>query len=767
MDRVGEPGQVTLTQDDEHTYTVIDSGRGFSDTPEELGYRFSIAKVMVPSKQWRRPTRGCVGNGLRVIVASVATGRGRIIVKTRNQAVTLRPRLDGSTAIEEVTPIEWPIGSAITIQIDRNYRAHGETLAWAQLAISLAQNSGAAFNRKPHPLWFDADHLALNMLAAIGADRTLAWFVSQLDRCSSREVGQQVTAKFGKGRLGRDVSKEEAAELLRLLQYLAAAPIKPKQLGPMGRAAWKHEQLTDGYTCEEGSFETGRHEPHGAIPFLVEAWAATCATPAETNDDDVYQVDIIGLTINRSPAIISFHSSREGRSRALMLTLGDMYLDLDVPKGAFDFAINITTPAIEILGDNKTPFLGKFHRAIQEAVQSAICRAARNNPPELVAKGGGEKNSDHQNSSPKKASQREQVLAILLKGDAVAKASGNGSLSFNQRSLYYVVREEVPGLEDGYFGQLVTEYENEHSETTRMFRNNRGAFYEPHGYGVTPLGTLTVRAYRRGPWIYGTVLVCEKEDNVHMLRESGFAERWDCFLLSSSGFTTRALKDLIDYIGETARTEPVRIFAMIDADAHGSVIFQTLVQETKARGARNIEITNLGLFPWEGLSDGLQHESGLIAQARKKDKYRRSKVADYILERDQQNRRSGNPDNEPNWQEWLQDNRIELNAMTSPQRVVWVERKFERAGVKKVIPPEEIALADLSKKVRDEISAQVEAEALRDKHAWIAEQTKRRFDSITLPTDLAKRIGEYLKSHRTNRWTDAINTLANSLTANS
>jgi len=92
-----------------------------------------------------------------------------------------------------------------------------------------------------------------------------------------------------------------------------------------------------------------------------------------------------------------------------------------------------------------------------------------------------------------------------------------------------------------------------------------------------------------------------------------------------------------------------------------------LVQETKAREARNIEITNLGLFPWEGIADGLQHETGLIEQARKKDKYRRAKVADYVLARDEQNRRSRNPDNEPVWQEWLQDNRIELNAMTSPQ----------------------------------------------------------------------------------------------------
>jgi hypothetical protein len=169
--------------------------------------------------------------------------------------------------------------------------------------------------------------------------------------------------------------------------------------------------------------------------------------------------------------------------------------------------------------------------------------------------------------STKNKSQRSQVLAILEAGDAIAEASGDGSLSFNQRSLYYVVRTRVPGLEAGYFGQLVTEYENEYDEIPRMFRNNRGAFYEPHTSQVIPLGTLTVGAYRRSPWRYQSVLICEKEDNVHMLRESGFAERWDCFLLSSSGFTTRALKDLIDYIGSTAGDEPVRVFSMIDADA--------------------------------------------------------------------------------------------------------------------------------------------------------------------------------------------------------
>src|SRR5205823_6464464 len=172
------------------------------------------------------------------------------------------------------------------------------------------------------------------------------------------------------------------------------------------------------------------------------------------------------------------------------------------------------------------------------------------------ANGVGDEGGDHDDDegekedTPQKRTQREQVLAILASGEASDKASG-GHLEFNQRSLYYVVRERVPGLTASYFAALVTEYENAHGEIPLMFRTDRGVFYEPHGGEVTPLGTLTVRDYRRSAWCYGTVLVCEKEDNVHMLKQAGVAERFDCFLLSSSGFTTRALKDLIDSIAET------------------------------------------------------------------------------------------------------------------------------------------------------------------------------------------------------------------------
>jgi hypothetical protein len=121
------------------------------------------------------PTRGCVGNGLRVIVGSVVSGGGRIIVKTRNQQISLRPRLDGTAAIEDFQAIDWQAGSAITIEIDPKYYANEGTLNWANVAIELARCSSEPFARKPSHWWYDRDHLALNMLSFRRLEPNTRW----------------------------------------------------------------------------------------------------------------------------------------------------------------------------------------------------------------------------------------------------------------------------------------------------------------------------------------------------------------------------------------------------------------------------------------------------------------------------------------------------------------------------------------------------------------------------------------------------------------
>ena len=53
----------------------------------------------------RLPTRGALGNGLRVVAGAVLASGGRLTVKTRGRALRLRPRdADGTTEAEHVRP---------------------------------------------------------------------------------------------------------------------------------------------------------------------------------------------------------------------------------------------------------------------------------------------------------------------------------------------------------------------------------------------------------------------------------------------------------------------------------------------------------------------------------------------------------------------------------------------------------------------------------------------------------------------------------------
>ena len=144
--------------------------------------------------------------------------------------------------------------------------------------------------------------------------------------------------------------------------------------------------------------------------------------------------------------------------------------------------------------------------------------------------------------------------------------------------------------------------------------------------------------------------------------------------MSSKGFTTRAAKDLVDQLAE--HDEPVNVFCVHDADAAGTMIYQTFQEATKARGARKIRIVNLGLEPWEAIEMGLESETV-------KEGEKRKPVADYVLERDR-------GADGTTWEEWLQTHRVELNAMTTPQFIAWLDAKMAEHGDGKLIPPPEV-----------------------------------------------------------------------------
>ena len=272
-----------------------------------------------------------------------------------------------------------------------------------------------------------------------------------------------------------------------------------------------------------------------------------------------------------------------------------------------------------------------------------------------------------------------------------------------------------------------------------MYREPRGSIYHPHRRETITLGTLMVERYERPAWSFNKLLYIEKEGFSEMLKDERWGEKHDCAIMSSKGFSTRAARDLIDKLVE--HDEPVTVFCVHDADAFGTTIYQSLQEETKARGARKITIINLGLEPREAVEMGLEVEDV-------EEKDRRKPVADYVCER-----RDGE-----HWDEWLQTHRVELNAMTTPQFIDWLDGKM--AAYEKLIPPSDVLEEELSARIEKKVRAAIVDRILRD--ANVDTQVAAALADIETPDNaaLARGIKQLFEATPDAQWRDHIETVA-------
>ena len=79
------------------------------------------------------------------------------------------------------------------------------------------------------------------------------------------------------------------------------------------------------------------------------------------------------------------------------------------------------------------------------------------------------------------------------------------------------------------------------------------------------------------------------------------------------------------------------------------------------------------------------------------EKERRKPVADYVRDRE---------DGE-HWEEWLQTHRVELNAMTTPEFIEWLDGKMAEHGDGKLIPPADVLDAQLAERLEESVRAAI------------------------------------------------------------
>jgi hypothetical protein len=651
---------VKVEQKEDGWFFIEDDGAGLPADAEKIARLFSIRRPLTSSKLIRLPSRGALGNGLRVVVGAILASHGALYVETRGQRYRLTPHDDGlTTVIEEACP-ERVQGTLIGVRLGETIPLDQTALDWSLLAIHFSQ-LGKRYSGKTSPWWYDPD--SFFELCQAAGERKLADLLRVF-----RDVTQHQAIDLAGDRVSSSVTRQEAPKLLMELRDCSAEP-QSSVLGKIGDEIPSFSHAHEyGTTKVQGSTET--MEAH--LPYSIDAYVRTL---------EESEPDSITFLVNRTPITGELNVQRQKSHQLGIIGCGLRHI-VDVGRKPVRVICNITTPYMPITTDGKEPDLYRYIYPLFRVIEKAAKKAKK-----TVVEVAG-----------KKVSQRDQIASHLKA--AIEKASGSGHYRYSLRQLFYAVRPymlEVFGKEPdyNYFAQVITDIEAEEGrDLPGLYRDARGIIYHPHTGQEIPLGTLNVEQYERPEWTFNKILYSEKEGFFSILKDVGWPERNDCALLTSKGFASRAARDVLDLIGGTQ--EEIYFFCIHDADASGTLIYQSLTEATRARGARKVHVINLGLDPWEASDMGLQIETFRSEESLKKGA-RRLPVAEYVSER---------------WEEWLQTQRIELNAMSSPEFITWLDQKFSDYS-DKVVPPKGVLHHQFERHTRQAIERLVTERILK------------------------------------------------------
>jgi hypothetical protein len=681
---------------------VEDDGPGFAGSDEAIASLFSLDRPLVSSKLVRMPTRGALGNGLRLVTGAVFASHGSLVVRTRGRSLFLKPQEDGRTTLQSEKPWKQK-GTRIEVQLGEGLATADDVLAWGRQAQALA-GRGTSYCGNSSPWWYSAE--TFWELCKVADNASVRDVIAQLQGCAGGKTS--LIARDFSGRQSATLSRTEATALLQEARA-RSRPVKPRRLGFVGRL-----EAYPSYARTQGTIEVGpRGNTTAMLPFTLEAWARPEVDPR------------IVLCVNRSPIAAELDLFRPaGEKSAYGLVGCQLSHSFRAPKSReFGFLVNIQCPHVPITTDGKSPDLSFFRRQLLDTMTTVAIRARR------AVRGSG----------PSTGNQKHFIVNSLPQ--AIRHASGAGQYRFSQRQLFYAVRPlllEAYGVEPdyGWFCKVLTSYENEHGEIAQMYRDARGTLYHPHTGEEIPLGTREVESYRRPEWTFNKILYCEKEGFFPILQDAHWPERHDCALLTSKGFATRAARDVLDLLG--ASGEAIRFFCVHDADGPGTMIYESLQQGTDARPGRQVEIVNLGLEPEEAL------EMGLATEPVERKDGRTVPVAGYVAAR---------------WQRWLQTHRVELNAMSTPQFLTWLDQKIGPYDRGKLVPPSAVLTQRLRHEVRERSFEQTRARILREQR--FEEQAESDFRRLhpalcRAAQGLQRYVKQTLQSAPTQWWPHAV-----------
>jgi len=702
-----------LTAIDEDTFVVEDDGPGID--PAKVATMFSVTRPMMSTKLIRRPTRGMVGNGNRVVAGAAFASGGSLVVESggRRQELSF-DRATGDTVVVDDTAGTVTSGTRITITFGPALPRDVAATYWGDLAIKLAGTS--ADPMLTHPSWYSELAFAELIEAARGSAQDLASLFGIDLGHADRAAGEQGQTNSMK----RDIDPAGPASSLTLDLLATLAPKQPKMI-PVAEDAF------------QGVHKLERVEAIVAgarVPAIVQVWARE----QEKRSGDTN----VTLIVNRTPAVADLAVYPGGAS--YLKGCGLPWTSIGTaPKGGYLVTIAVTTPSIALISDGKTPDLSPFKDGLVAAVGQALRRAHK-----PITRGVSIKDAAYEAMS-----------------DAYLKASANGTLPANARQIMYAARPHIlertghAKLKDTYFTQtLLPAFMEEFPgivEGWDVVYDARGHLVEPHTAHSLPLGTIHVRDYLRprvryddaalvstalglhptvGPGDrYGAVLFIEKEGFEPLLRAARIAERFDIAIMSTKGMSVIAARALVDSLSASG----IKILVAHDLDISGIRIFGTLGSDSsRYQFSHQPDIRRIGLTLEDASDLHLQSERQALEGDHKRildgiRAYGASEAEIAFIGKGQ---------------------RVELNAMPSDVFIKWIEGKLRDHRIQKVVPSDAV----IEQRARQLIGLQ----HLKKDVAALERAARQHAKTVTLPTDLSDRMRQRFAVDPTLPWEDAL-----------
>jgi DNA topoisomerase VI subunit B len=724
------------------------------------------------------PTRGQMGNALKVIYAApyVSAGKGYVEIASRGIKHLIQvchDRISGQTNIKHETTefvkngtsvkILWEDSTRLLLNPETNFFTSPQPTPGELISGYSAFNPHATFilngesfqcttpvwekwrpNMPTSAHWYTTETLRDLIAGYLTQERsngnhikTVREFVSEFRGLAGTAKQKAVTGDFQRAYLNNfekdgDIDKEKLNVLLSAMKAESAAP-RPKALGIIGKNHFQKWMVAQDASADSIQY-CKKEGIDGGLPYVLEVGFAV------SNNDNATRQLIIGL--NWSPTIGC--SPDDALSNAIQ----QARIDRNDPA---IFLIHISRPRFEFMDRGKTKIELGFKDVLISAIKSVTkqWKAAKRkaDKEDKVA-------SRHLNELRRKVTKislRDAAFDVME--NAYNKVSSNGKYYANARQIMYAARPDIlrytnkSELDDVYFTQtLLKDYiEQEGKDNWKVVWDARGHMIEPFTNHKIGLGGIDVEKYGK-EWHSGididspeipvlistsgpanrfkNVLFVEKEGFTEVLTHAKIPERYDMAIMSTKGIPVKAACDLINEFEK----QDVRVFVLHDFDVDGFKIMRTLREGTRmASGSDAIEL-GLRFEDIEGLpSEPVSYKSDPELYL-KYDCGASSEEIKFLL--GTHGYRYGG-------------RRVEINAMTSEQLITWLECKFEQYEVEKVIPDDTTLRTGFKR-----------ANHMKQLIRKIQEQEYA--EDIEIPDDLSQQVVKLLQENPEISWDQAL-----------